>query len=279
MKLSVSNIAWDNAELEDHLKLLKDLGCDGVEIAPSCIWKEPVNAADEDVEKLKNLISKYNLQIPAFQALLFTRPDLYIFGDNEKRQDTVRYLKMLIGLAGRLSVRTLIYGSPSSRKVGDKPYNECYQIAIEVFRELAAEAEKYDTIFCIEPLEHSMSDFINTSDEGYRLIQDVGHPNFGLHLDARAMCELKENFQSVFQRYGSIIKHFHVGDPELSPPGYTGRIDHSLIGNALINSNYNGYVSIEMRRGFGNSKEVVKNAVKYVREKYFLSGDTGNAGF
>ena len=77
MKLSVSNIAWDNNELEEHLALLKELGCDGVEVAPSCIWEEPVNAAKDEIESLRRLISKYGLVIPAFHALLFTRPDLF----------------------------------------------------------------------------------------------------------------------------------------------------------------------------------------------------------
>lgn len=268
MKLSVSNIAWQADELQEHLKLLQELDCEGVEIAPSCIWKEPVNVNVDEISDFKKLVSRYNLEIPAFQALLFTRPELYIFGDKEKRRETIEYLKKLINLADRLSVKTLIYGSPKSRMVGNKPYKECYEMAVGIFRELAVEAERYNVVFCIEPLEPTMSDFINTSDEGYKLTKDVGHPNFGLHLDARAMHETGEDFQSVFQRYGSIMKHFHVGDPHLTPPGSTGMIDHSIIGKALMYSPYNGYLSIEMRRGSGDSKEIIRDAVLYVRQNY-----------
>ena len=110
MKLSVSNIAWNNNELESHLKLLKDLGCDGVEIAPSCIWQEPVDASKGEVESVKKLVKKYDLEISAFHALLFTRPDLYLFGDESIRNEGVSYLKKLIKLAGDLSVKVLVYG-------------------------------------------------------------------------------------------------------------------------------------------------------------------------
>lgn len=270
MKLSVSNIAWDNSELEDHLNLLKELGCDGVEIAPSCIWKEPIQASIEEIERLKRLISKYDLVISAFHALLFTRPDLYLFGEERLRRETVLYLKQLIRLAGKLSVRVLVYGSPASRRVGDRSYDTCYNIAISVFKELAREAELHDTIFCIEPLGPSESDFIQTADNGYMLVRDVNHMHFGLHLDAKAMVDAKEDFEAVFQKYGAVIKHFHVGDPGLSPPGYTG-VDHSLIGNELAKTSYNGFISIEMKRGFGNTKDIIKKAVQYVREKYLLT--------
>jgi sugar phosphate isomerase/epimerase len=268
IRLSVSNIAWQPDELEDHLKLLMELGCDGVEIAPSCIWKEPAHVSLHEMEELKTLISKYNLVIPAFHALLYTRPELCFFAEDSLRQQTVSYLKKLIGLAGMLSVKVLIYGSPASRKVGDKDYERCYEIAIGVFRELGIEAERNDVVFCIEPLGPSENDFIVTADEGNQLVSDVGSKHFGLHLDIKAMVESGEDFEAVFQKYGRMLKHIHVGDPGLAPPGSTG-LDHSLIGKALSGSLYDGFASIEMRRGFGNTKDVIRDAVSYVRKNYF----------
>jgi sugar phosphate isomerase/epimerase len=276
VKLSVSNIAWDNNALEEHLALLEELECDGVEIAPSCIWKEPIEAGKDEIESLRKLVSKYSLVIPAFHALLFTRPDLYIFGDEPKKEQTISYLKRLIRLAGMLSVRVLVYGSPASRRVGDKSYKRCYEIAVGVFRDLGKEAQLNDTFFCIEPLGSSESDFIQTSDEGYNLVKDVDHPHFGLHLDTKAMINSGEDFPKVLKRYASIMKHLHVSDHGLAPPGYTG-FDHSLIGKALSGTSYDGFISIEMKRGFGDTQKVVRDAVEYVRRKYFFVEEPGNA--
>jgi len=269
VKLSVSNIAWDSNAMEEHLALLKELECDGVEIAPSCIWKEPVEAGKGEIESLRRLVSKYGLVIPAFHALLFTRPDLYLFGEESLREKTVSYLRDLIRLAGKLSVDVLVYGSPASRRVGDKQYKTCYEIAVEAFRSLGREAALHDVVFCIEPLGPSESDFIQTAEEGHRIVRDVGHSHFGLHLDAKAMMDAGENFEDIFRKYAPILKHFHVGDPGLAPPGHTG-MDHSGIGRALNKAGYDGFISIEMKRGFGNTKEVIRNSVKYVREKYFI---------
>lgn len=269
MKISVSNIAWENKELEKHLSLLKELGCEGVDIAPSCVWREPVDVSRDEIQNFKKIVNKYGLEIPAFHALLFTRTDLYLFGDRSIRNETILYLKQLIRIAGELSVKILVYGSPKSRMVGDKKYSDCYAIAVNVFSELAKTAAIYDICLCIEPLDNSYVDFINTADEGSRLVHDVNSPNFGLNLDVRAMIDAKEDFETVFNKYAPIFKHFHVGDPGLAPPGYTG-LEHSEIGQALFNSSYQGFVSIEMKRGFGDTKEVVKKAVAYVREKYHI---------
>ena len=269
IRLSVSNIAWQQNEFEDHLELLVELGCDGVEIAPSCIWKEPVHVSDDEIEWLKKLLSRYDLVIPAFHALLFTRPDLYIFGDESIRQQAVLYLKKLIRLAGMLSVRVLVYGSPASRRVAERPYDRCYETALGVFKELGIEAERHNVIFCIEPLGPSENDFIQTADEGYRIVRDVDNLHFGLHLDVKAMVDAGDDFDAVFQRYGAMLKHFHISDPGLAPPGSTG-LDHSIIGKALTGSPYDGFVSIEMKRGFGDTKDVVRAAVEYVRKCYFL---------
>jgi sugar phosphate isomerase/epimerase len=269
VKLSVSNIAWASDRLEEHLDLLNKLGCDGVEIAPSKVWDEPSCASEKEINDLGALVSSYSLEIPALHALLFTRPDLHLFESEKKQQKTVQYLKQLINIAGVLKAGILVYGSPASRSVGSHSYNECYEIAVRSFRELALESQLHKTCFCIEPLSLTESDFITSSEEGYQLVSDVGHPYFGLHLDARAMHNSCEVYSDIFNKYGNVLKHFHVGGPDLLPPGY-GEIDHKKIGVALKASGYDGFVSIEMRQqGLSNSLHVVKEAVDFVRDCYF----------
>ena len=73
------------------------------------------------------------------------------------------------------------------------------------------------------------------------------------------------------KKYGSILRHFHISEPGLAPPGHSG-FDHSIIGRELAETKYDKFISIEMRRGFGESKEIVKSAIKYVRKKYFVYG-------
>lgn len=268
MKLSVSNIAWDHAELADHLALLRDLGCDGVELAPSCIWPEPVEATTEERMRIKAFIQRAGLDVTGFHALLYTRPDLQLFKDRASFRATVTYLNQLVHVCADLDGRLLIFGSPRSRMRHGRSVDECLAWAADAFAEVAGEAGRCGLSLCLEPLGSSETDFIQSSLEGAALVERVGHPNFGLHLDTKALVESGEDIDAVLARYGRTLRHFHASDPGLAPPGSAG-IDHARIGRALCRSGYQGFVSIEMRRGFGPSREVIARSVAYVRGCYF----------
>jgi len=269
VKLSVSNIAWDNRELAKYLDLLRTLGCDGVEVAPSRVWPEPVAAAESEIGDLAKMVADAGLVIPALHALLFTRPELKLFESADNRRKTGDYLKRLIALAGKLKARVLVFGSPKNRARGVMPLAQAQEVAVDFFRKLGEEAQSCGTCFCIEPLSPAETDFIRSSIEGYQLVQAVGSKGFGLHLDARAMHDSREDYPDIFGRVGKILQHFHVGDPGLSPPGSTG-MDHAPIGLALSRCGYDGFVSLEMRQGFGESGEVIGRALAYVRSKYHI---------
>ena len=119
MKLSVSNIAWGKNELKDLLYILKDNGCDGIEIAPSLIWGEPVNSTKLERENLKKEIEKSGLELVGFHSLLFSRPDLLLFKNEEIRHKTLIYLKDLISLCSDMEEK-LIFGSPRNRSRQNK---------------------------------------------------------------------------------------------------------------------------------------------------------------
>ncbi len=267
MRLSISNIAWNNEELEPHLKLLRDLGCNGVEIAPSAIWEEPTKATVSDIRYIRKLVKRYNLKIPSFHALLYGKPELSIFKDKSTRNQTVSYIKKLIRLAQNLSVKVLVYGSPNSRKVEERSYEECYKIAVDTFKELAEECRVYDTCLCIEPLESAKTNFIVNSDEGYNIVKDVDDTGFRLHLDTGAMHNSKEDFKKAFKKCKDILKHVHLNDPNLTPPGTNG-IDHYIIAEALKASGYDNYVSIEMRRHDHSNLKLIMDSISYAKKNY-----------
>jgi len=269
MKLAISNIAWENSELNEHLELISQLGCEGVELAPSCIWPEPVDASKSEREDLKKLVEDNGLSVVSFHALFYTRPDLEIMASEKQKRLTGEYLKKLFELCADLGGKNLIFGSPKSRKRNGKGYQECLSICADFFRNALETAKQFDVYLCVEPLDIKESDFINSCAEAISLISAVDHPHFGLHLDAKALVDSKEDIKKILKQHIGILRHFHVSEPDLAPPGTSG-FDHTLFGKALTESSYNGYVSIEMRRGFGNSRDIVKSAIEYTRKNYFL---------
>jgi len=79
MKISVSNIAWGNKKLEFFLDFIKNLGCSGVEIAPSIIWLEPIKSTKQEKTAFFNSVKNSDLELLGFHSLLYNRPDLQLF--------------------------------------------------------------------------------------------------------------------------------------------------------------------------------------------------------
>jgi sugar phosphate isomerase/epimerase len=253
--------------MPEHLALLRELGCDGVELAPNAIWPEPVEATTAQRAALRRAVADAGLEVVGFHALFYTRPDLQLFADASSRRDWTAYLNQLSALCGELGGRRLIVGSPRNRVRHGRSDADSLAWATDAFREAADAAARNGVVVCIEPLPSRETEFIVSSDEGAALVRRVDHPGFGLHLDAKAMVEQGEDVAGALARHGRLARHFHVGDPGLAPPGSTG-LDHRPIGRALRASGYDGYVSIEMRRGFGPTRDVVAASIDYTRRAY-----------
>jgi len=269
MKISVSNIAWyqDPKKFTEFLSFLKSLDCDGVEIAPSAIWDEPIESTINDRNIFKKNIKKFNLEFIGFHSLLFSKPNLKLFKHHNLRLETKKYIFKLIDLCSDLEGTKLVYGSPKSRELCGRKYQDCKNQSLEDFHEIAEHSKKRGTIFCLEPLSIKETDFITSLEEGGEIIKHIDHPNLKLHLDTKVLFGTKKDFKSTIFAYKDIIKHVHVGDENLMAPGTTNE-EHPEIGNCLRDINYKGFITLEMRRDLKNIKGSIEKGVKFIRENY-----------
>ena len=91
----------------------------------------------------------------------------------------------------------------------------------------------------------SETDFVNTAAEGARLMDAVGHPNFVLHLDVKAMSSEPTPVPDIIRQYANRTGHFHANDPNRRGPGF-GDVDFVPIFQALKESVTTGWVSVEV---------------------------------
>ena len=272
MKISVSNIAWHQSpeKINNFFRFLKDLGCDGVELAPSAIWEEPINSSKKSRDLLKKNIRNFNLAFIGFHSLLYSKPELRLFENSLLRRKTKIYLNNLIDLCSDLEGTKLIYGSPKSRQLCGRKYEDCKKQSIEDFYEIAEHSKKKGVIFCLEPLSIKETDFATSLEEGGEIVNEVNHDNFKLHLDTKAVFGLKKIIKTTIYKYKDLIKHVHVSDENLSEPGTINR-EHEEIGKSLREINYKGFVTLEMRRNLGDIKGSIERGVKFIKEKYLKS--------
>tara|TARA_Y100000590_G_scaffold453294_1_gene598071 strand:- start:2504 stop:3316 length:813 start_codon:yes stop_codon:yes gene_type:complete len=267
MKLSVSNIAWKDCNFNYYAELIKNNDCDGVELAPSCIWKEPTEVSKKEIISFKENLKKIGLEIVGLHSLLFTRPDLQLFKGKENRDNIIKYIFKLIDICAYFEGQQLIFGSPQNRKLNGNSYEKCKDQALNDFYEISEYSRKKNVYFCIEPLGPEDTEFIKSVSEGGQLVEQVNHPNFKLHLDSKAIFSTKEDPEKITKRYKSIIQHVHVGDSKLTEPGKINK-NHDKIGLALKNINYTKYISIEMKKNDKDIDGSIIRSINYVKKNY-----------
>ncbi len=266
MRLAISNIAWPVERTENMLKLIRSLGCEGVEVAPSKIWSEPIDSSSEQREEFLKFVKKNKLTIAALHALFYTRRDLSIFGDEQIKLETEEYFKMLVKLAADLETKILVFGSPAARDKKSLKMKEAMNKAADFFYPVAEFAKKYGVCIVIEPLRKSETNFINSAFEGLQLVKIINSNGFKLHLDAKSVAEEAVDHKKLINDIFPYLKHFHINDPDLIEVGSVADY-HPKFGKILREVNYHGFVSIEMRE-LDDYEGAVKNSIKLARKFY-----------
>ncbi len=267
MKLSVSNIAWNPEEEEEVFELLLANGVSGVEVAPTKIWPAWQGADLETVKQYRSNIEKKGLEIPALQAILFDKPELQVFGDSETQSLLIAHLGMVAALANTLGAQILVFGSPKNRNRGDLSTEQAFAEGVNFFRRVGEVCIEHGTKLCLEPNPSCYDcNFMTHWHEVSEMVLKVSHPGVCLHLDTACITLAGDNVVAAINECAGKISHFHVTEPNLgdfSKP----ILDHAEIGRTLRESNYEGYLSIEMRRSEYPIKSI-KEAVLRVIDWY-----------
>jgi D-psicose/D-tagatose/L-ribulose 3-epimerase len=270
MKLAISNIAWLADEDELVLPILKEYGVQGIEVAPSKYWRNPIEATRDDILEKKNYLNSAGFDVPAAQSLLFGHPELTIFQDNETRNRTMDYLVRLGILCSQMGAKVLVFGSPKNRKRSGLSMESASDIATDFFYSVAEKIASFDIKICIEPNPKEYDcDFINTTLEGLELVKRVNHPNFRLHLDASAMTLNDENPSLITTKVLLWTAHVHISEPHLELIG-SGTTNHDAFAEALKSQEYDGWISLEMRSGLlPNNLDSISQALDFTNSVYF----------
>ena len=246
MKLAMSAIAWEPPDDDTAAAILREHGFTGVELAPTKIFPRPDAATEAEVAACRRAWEGRGLRIVAMQALLFGRPELTVFG--KARERTLEYLSAVARLGGRLGAGALVFGSPRNRARGAIPAAEAWRSAVQFFRELGTAAAAAGTCVCIEPNPPRYgADFVTTSEEALRLVEEVGSPGFGLHLDAACALLAGEDYPARLRASAHVLRHVHLREPDLAPVREGGSLGLPAISAALREAGYSSWISVEMK--------------------------------
>lgn len=268
MRLAISNIAWLPGEAPAALEAMRQAGVDALEIAPTLLFENPLAVSEAQARAKRAELEATGVRVVAFQALLFGRPELKVF-DPATHPALLDLLERLSALAGSLGAGPLVFGSPKNRQRGDLPFPEALPRAADLFRRAAEKAAAHGVTLCIEPNAKDYGcDFVTDTCEALALVKAVGHPGFGLHLDAGVLAMNGEEPEAALGAALPGLRHFHASEPFLERLG-AGRVDHRRLGGLLRQLGYEGCVSIEMRSdAAGGNVEHVARCLRLARDCY-----------
>ena len=268
MKIAASNIGLSAYNHATELAAVADLGIEGLEVAPSRVWKDVwkgLKAAD--VESYRRSVEGAGLKVIGLHSLFFDQKELGLFRNGDLRARSMDFMEHLSALCRDLGGHTLIYGGGRWRK--ERELDQAYDEATDFMGELAHRIEGHGTCYCFEPLGPSDTDFIHSVNDSVRIVEAVASPTLRVQIDAKALVENDEAELSSFQTGFPYLVHYHANEPGLGVLGSSGLVDHGKLGACLKGIAYRGYVSIEQR--MLNEDDPISDlamSAKYLKEHY-----------
>jgi len=269
MRFAICNEMFEHWNLGDVFRYAKEVGYDGVEIAPFTIAESVRDLSASRRKEIRSEAKKAGVAIVGLHWLLVSPKGLHLtHPDRDVRKRTQEYFVDLVHCAADLGGDRMILGSPKQRSVMDAvTYDEAWGYARELLRSLAPVAEKRKVTLCLEPLAPAETNFINTAAEAIRLAEAVNSPRVKIILDVKAMSSEAIPIPDIIRQSGPWVAHVHANDPNLRGPGF-GELDYAPIVEALRDIRYDHWVSVEVFDFTVDPRTTATQSLAYLRKAF-----------
>lgn len=266
MKFAICHELFENWDWAKQCQKIAELGYTGIELAPFTQAPRITDVTAAQRQELKSVAADHGLEICGLHWLLAKTEGFHLTtNDKSIRDATAQYIIELGKACADLGGTVMVFGSPMQRSLQPGvTRQQAYVNAAEVFRAAMPGFADRGVKIAMEPLTPRETDFVNSCAEGVELIEMVNHPNFVLHQDVKAMLSEPTPIPELIAKYAKITGHFHVNDDNLLGPGM-GRTDYHPIVKALLDTNYSGWVSVEVFDYKPGAEQIARESINYMR--------------
>lgn len=224
--------------LEAGFQVAKEFGFDAVEIfAPS--------ADAVDTEELKRLVDETGLAVAAVGtgAGMVKHGLSLVDADPAKCEQAMEFIKSMIAFGASFGAPAII-GSMQGKWGGEIDREAALSLLRDALNELGPYAAEQGVVLIYEPLNRYETNLITTIAEGVEFLKTLATDNVKLLADLFHMNIEEANLADAIRAGAGHIGHVHFVDSNRQAAGL-GHIDFGPIGEALRETNYGGYASVE----------------------------------
>ncbi|MGF1583448.1 MAG: sugar phosphate isomerase/epimerase family protein [Gemmataceae bacterium] len=267
MRYAICNETFQDWDHEKVCKFVAELGYQGLELAPFTLAPLITDVTTERRQEIRNQAEDAGLQIIGLHWLLAKTEGFHLTApDAQTRTRTANYLVELARACRDFGGDLLVFGSPGQRRIPEgATKKQATENAIDTIQQALPHIADFGVNLLLEPLSPKEADFILTADEADAILQRVDHPNLGIHLDVKAMSSEGPAVPDIIKKHIAKTGHFHANDPNLRGPGF-GETDFVPIFQALKDTNYTGWVSVEVFDYSPDPETIASGSLAYMQE-------------
>lgn len=268
MKFGIcSEIFKDWNDIGRTIDYVKETGYDGLEVAPFTMAPHVTQIDAATRRDIAKKAEAAGLEILGLHWLLVGPDGMHLTtADRETRNRTAQYLIDLADFCGDLGGQVMIFGSPKQRNVEEGlTYQQAEDNAVEVFEQVLPALERNGCTIAMEQLSKNETNFCQTAEQTVALIDRIGHPNFQLLLDTKAMVDEPLGRPATIKTYAQYLVHYHANDVNLEGPGF-GDVDFAPIFKALKDIDYDKYVSVEVFKFDPGPEAIATRSLDYMKQ-------------
>ena len=268
IKLAFSTNAFKKYTLKDSIKLIREIGYDGVEILCDVPHAYPPSLGENDILSIVETVYQNKVKISNLNTFtLYAITDVYhpswIEDDNQLRELRIQHTINCLGLARKIGAENISTEPGGPIELGNKNHdrNNNYnskssnyefeglqKVFINGIIRTAKVAEEYGIKILVEPEPGLL---LENSEQFLRFIKNIDSEYVGLNFDIGHFFCVREEPAELIYRLSEYIGHFHLADIAHTRvhnhliPGQ-GAIDFHTIFKAINKINYKGFITVEL---------------------------------
>lgn len=257
-------VDWDWGR---QCEFIAETGYTGVEVAPFTMAARAGDVTAEQRKTYGETARQAGLEIVGLHWLLAKTEGFYLTTpEAEIRQRTADYMKELTHLCRDLGGSLMVLGSPQQRNLlPGITHEQAMGYATQVLEEALPTLAECEITLCLEPLSRTETDFMITCAQARELIEHFQSPWIRLHQDVKAMSDESISIPDLIHQHQDVVGHFHANDLNLRGPGM-GDVDFLPIFQALKETNYQGWVSVEVFDYSPGAEATAQQSLNHMRE-------------